>query len=201
MNQEEKLNILYNECIKELKSINIDILNNEIGEIKITISKRSNKRYGCCKQELPNKDTKYYEIIGRRRYIRYAKYKKHTIEISKWVMELDERIIKNTIIHEIIHCMPYCNNHGKQFKEYAKYINNKLGYNISRIGNKQEDFEKSNVKYNEKVKYNYKIVCEKCMQNFYRQRLNRYFERRYRCGKCGGKFIVYKVTEVKNEKN
>ena len=29
--------------------------------------------------------------------------------------------IKNTIMHEIIHCFPYCNNHGSEFKKYAKY--------------------------------------------------------------------------------
>ena len=107
-------------------------------------------------------------------------------------MELDERIIKNTIIHEIIHCMPYCNNHGEQFKKYAEYINSKLGYNISRIGNKKEDYKNSNIEYREEKRFNYKIVCEKCNQTFYRQRLNKYFQLKFRCGKCGGKFFVYK---------
>ncbi len=48
-------------------------------------------------------------------------------------MQLDKNIIKNTIMHELIHCMPYCNNHGAEFKKYARYINEKLGYNISRV--------------------------------------------------------------------
>lgn len=48
-------------------------------------------------------------------------------------MQLNKSIIKNTIMHEIIHCMPYCNNHGKEFKKYAKYINKNLGYDISRV--------------------------------------------------------------------
>ena len=196
MSQDEKLNILYNECVDELRNIGIDVLNNDIGEITIKISKRNNKRYGCCRQELPDKTTKYYEKIGRKKYIRYARYGKHTIEISKWVMELHEKVIKNTIVHELIHCMPYCNNHGEQFKKYSEYINNKLGYNITRIGNKKEDYENSNIKYNEEEKINYKIICEKCKQTFYRQRLNRYFEQKYRCGKCGGKFIVYKRKEI-----
>ena len=53
---DEKLNKLYLECINELKNIGIDILNKElIGTIDIKISKRNNKRYGCCKQENPNK--------------------------------------------------------------------------------------------------------------------------------------------------
>lgn len=131
---ESKLNKLYLECLEELKSIGINLgNNNDFGKVGIHISKRCNKRYGACKQEEPDKDTMYVEKIGRRKYIKYAKYNKHTIEISSWVMELDDKIIKNTIMHEIIHCMPYCNNHGKKFKEYARYINQELGYDISRV--------------------------------------------------------------------
>lgn len=131
---EDKLNRLYLECLEELASIGIEVEDRvEFGKIEIHISKRHNKRYGVCKQEEPDLSTKYIEKIGRRKYIKYAKYNKHTIEISPWVMELDDGIIKNTIMHEIIHCLPYCNNHGEKFKEYAIYINQKLGYDISRV--------------------------------------------------------------------
>lgn len=134
MNKEHKLNTLYQQCINELASIGINIQNNkDIGNIQIHISKRNNKRYGACKQEEPDTSTMYVEKIGRRKVIRYLKYKKHTIEISPWVMDLDDSIIKNTIMHEIIHCMPNCNNHGRTFKQYSKYINQKLGYDISRV--------------------------------------------------------------------
>ena len=108
-------------------------------------------------------------------------------------MQLDESIIKNTIMHEIIHCMPYCNNHGEQFKKYAEFINNTLGYNINRVGNRQEDYKKSNIEYNKKETYNYKIVCKKCGQAIYRKRLNKSFIRKYRCGICKGKFEVIKL--------
>lgn len=131
---EEKLNKLYLECITELKGIGIDIISHkEIGEIDITISKRNNKRYGVCKQDDPDKSTKYIEVQRRHKMIKYGIYKKHHIEISPWVMELEDSIIKNTIMHEIIHCMPYSSNHGEPFKKYAKYINEKLGYDISRV--------------------------------------------------------------------
>ena len=115
---EEKLLKLYNDCVQELKNIGIDVLNTEqIGTINISISKRNNKRYGCCKQEEPDIKSKYIEKIGRKRIIKYAKFNEHHIEISPWLLELEEDIIKNTIIHEIIHCFPYCNNHGEQFKK------------------------------------------------------------------------------------
>ena len=136
---ELKLQRLFDECKSELYSIGIDLNNEQIGDITIGIGKRNCKRYGCCKQESPIKSTKYTERVGRNRYVRYGRYKSHKIEISKWVMELNEDIIKNTIMHEIIHCFPNCSNHGEDFKKYAKYINTKLGYDISRLGNKKQD--------------------------------------------------------------
>lgn len=189
---QEKLNRLYQESINELKSIDIDIINNpDIGKINIGFAKRNTKRYGCCRQEDPDINTCYYEKRGRRRYKKYAKYSTHNIEISKWVMELNDSIIKNTIIHEIIHCMPYCNNHGFEFKKYAKFINEKLGYNIATLGNKEEDYKKSNLEYIKEIKkYNYKIVCERCGEVYYRMRLNRGLLKKYRCGKCRGKLIL-----------
>ena len=191
---EQRLEIIYNKCLEELKSIGIDVLNStQIGTIDISLSKRNNKRYGCCKQEEPDVRTKYIEKVGRKRIIRYAKFNKHHIEISPWLLELDEEIIKNTILHEIIHCFPYCNNHGAEFKKYAKYINEKLGYNISRVGNKKEDYIKSNVEYEEKEQFNYHIKCTNCGQSFFRKRLSRNFTRKYRCAKCKGKLQVENI--------
>ena len=189
-----KLIELYNQCLEELKNIEIDILNiDNIGTIDVKLSKRNNKRYGCCKQEDPNKASKTIQKVGKRRYIKYGIFNKHHIEISPWVMELDEEIIKNTIIHEIIHCIPYCNNHGQEFKKYANYINKKLGYNISRLGNKKEDYLKSNAEYDEKEEYKYHIKCINCGQEFFRKRLNKYFKLKYRCAKCRGKFEIIEI--------
>ena len=187
MIMEEKLEILYKECIDELKSINIEFNPIIIGDIDIKLAPRKTKRYGCCKQEQP--DERSYQIIrrGHRRIKKYEKFWKHHIEISKWVMDLDEGIIKNTIIHELIHCLPNCNDHGDTFKKYSKYINSNLGYSISRLGNKEEDYKKSNLDYKEENKYKYKIVCQKCGQEIYRQRLNKKLLSRYRCGKCNGR--------------
>lgn len=191
---EEKLLLLYNECIEELRSIGIDILDkSSIGNIDISISSRSSKRYGCCKQENPDKKYKSVKKYRNRKVVTYEKYLNHHIYISKWVMGLDDKIIKNTIMHELIHCIAFCNNHGTKFKKYASYINEKLGYNITRLGNKEEDYKKSNLSYSDEEKYNYKIVCLKCGQSFYRKRLNNNFITKYRCGICRGKFSVYKL--------
>ena len=144
---------LYKECIQELNRIGINF---EDKEINIILSKRNNKRYGCCRLESPNCDYKNVTRKGFKYIIKYDDYKKYTIEISKWVLNLDESIIKNTIIHELLHCLPYCNNHGVKFKEYANIINRQLGYNISRVGNKKLDYEKSNIEYNKEKEEKYK---------------------------------------------
>lgn len=181
---EEKVLKLYRECINELNSIGIDILSKEVGSIDIKINNRSKKRYGACKQEEPDKRYLRKTRVGRKTIIQCDKFNKHHIEISKWVMELNDDIIKNTIIHELIHCMPYCNNHGKEFKEYCKLINEKLGYNISRVGNKEQDLKASNIEYEEKKpNYKYMIICTKCGQTFPRQRIAKNFIRKYRCRK------------------
>ena len=170
MNKQERLNKLYKECIDELNSININVEKNRTIELKINT--RSKKRYGCCKK------------ISKEKYL---------LEVSEWVMDLNEDIIKNTIMHEIIHCFPFCNNHGKEFKMYAKYINERLGYDISRLGNKKEDFAKSNIKYEEK-QYKYVIKCTNCGKLIYRNRLDRNFFRKYRC-KCGGKLLLKETRD------
>ena len=191
---EQKLNKLYLECVNELNKIGIDILNEkQYGKIIITISKRNNKRYGCCKQEKPDSNYKTISRIGRRKFVKYEKFNRHNIEISKWVLELEDNIIKNTIMHELIHCIPYCNNHGTEFKKYAYIVNSNYGYDISRVGNKKKDFEKSNIEYNEIEKYNYKIICKGCKQESYGQRLNKNFTRKFRCAKCGGRFEIVKL--------
>lgn len=188
---DEKLDKLFNECISELKSIGIDVKNNNVGEVNICLAKRNTKRYGCCKQKNPQ--SYHYEKRGKYKVKVYDKFEKNNIEISKWVMELDEKVIKNTIMHEIIHCFYGCNNHGVKFKKYAEYINDNLGYSISRVGNKEEDFKKSNIEYiPEKQNYKYKIICPGCGQIFYRQRLKKNFFKIFRCGKCKGKLYLEK---------
>ena len=191
---EEKLNRLYLECIKELNMVGIDILDEKYyGKIDISIAKRNNKRYGCCRQEEPDKRYKAIIKRGRKKIIRYERFNRHHIEISKWVLVLEDNILKNTIIHELIHCIPYCNNHGIEFKKYAKLINNAYGYDISRVGDKKRDYEKSNLEYNEGQKYNYRVVCKGCKQEFYRQRINKDFVKKYICGKCKSKFEVVRI--------
>lgn len=190
---EQKLSNLYNECIMELQSININLRNKEIvGNIDIKVTKRASKRYGCCKQEDPDEQYRIIQKRGRYKIVKYEKFQNHHIEISNWVMQLNDDIIKNTIIHELIHCIPFCNSHGKEFKRYANYINQKLGYHITTRGNIEEDYKASKLEYTEGNNYKYKIMCRNCGQIIYRKRLNSNLIKMYRCGKCKGKLELVK---------
>lgn len=180
----EKLKNLYNECIKELNSIGIEFNGKDIS---IKICTKSKRRYGCCRPEITKKNN-----VFEKKCRKINDFDKYTIEISDWVLQLDDDTIKNTIIHELIHCLPDCNNHGTYFKRYAQYINDELGYNISRLGNKKKDFLKNNIEYKEEKEYNYKITCEKCGNVFYRERIGKDFEKKYRCT-CLGKLKVEKI--------
>ena len=123
---EDKLYKLFDECVSELNKIGINLENNKVGNIDIKLSKRSTKRYGCCKQEEPDKNYKIIEKRGYRRIIKYEKFNKHHIEISNWVMQLNDEIIKNTIELEI--------------NEKEKIFNIKVSQNI-----KDEELIKYNI--------------------------------------------------------
>ena len=62
---------LFEDCKQELYNIGIDCEND--CDIDIGISKRNNKRYGCCKPEEPDKATKYYIYIKRKRNKKFVK--------------------------------------------------------------------------------------------------------------------------------
>lgn len=186
-----KLKKLYEKCILELKVLGLDFVDRqECGNITISTSKRMTGVYGRCKHTNPDLSTRYKEK-GK---IKVSKYNDHEITISKWVMELNEDIICNTIIHELIHCLPGCNNHGENFKKIAKYISSRTDYEIQRTGNAQEDHIKSNKDY-EKPKrkiqeYKYKVICQKCNQEFLRKRIDKAKFKKYRCAYCLGKFTI-----------
>lgn len=186
-----KLEMIYKLCINEMKSIGIDFGNSmEYGEISILLAKRKSQSYGICKHLDPDLTTKYIEK-GK---LKVRKYKRHEIYISKWVMELDDEIISNTIIHELIHCIPGCNNHGVNFKKIATYINDNTSYSIQRTGNIEEDYKKSNKEYvkieKKKQEYKYKIVCTNCKKEFFRVRVDKKKFKKYRCAYCLGKFKI-----------
>ena len=133
---------------------------------KVEINSRPKKRFGCC---------------------RFIEGKYH-IEISEFLLEGKDEGIKETLAHEVLHTCAGCQDHGKIWKEYAKRMNRRYGYNISRT----VSFEKMGIEEPEREPvFRYIIKCEKCGKEYPRQRFTCVMKKikAYRCG-CGGRLII-----------
>ena len=172
----QKLRRLVKESEKELQAIGLgDKLKSDI---EYTINYKAKKRLGqCCK--------------------------KQDINISSWLLEIgDDHDIKNTIIHEILHTFEDTIGHKEKWQYYARYVNNRTDYHITRTTSINKIYEKANkVRPIKEIHYRWKITCMKCGKVFYRQRINTKvlndFARGNRVHKyCGGN--DFKIVDIKN---
>lgn len=94
----------------------------------------------------------------------------YTITISKKYLEHSSaQSVHDTIMHEVLHSLPDCMNHGTIWKNYANKICMAIPkYNISRLSNDKEYGEY----INEITKYKYKIICKGCGATWKRQRMS-----------------------------
>ncbi len=181
-----KLIRLKNDCLKELQEIGI--IDKVAANITWRIDTRAKKRLGVCEKK--NKMTYTY----------------HTIGISDWVLKsFSDKDIKNTIMHELLHTINGCNNHGYNWQRYAELVNEKLGYEISRLANVEKLCEKNNINYEtfREQTRRYKIICKKCGKVFYQSRLGArtligYMNNNRRHIVCGGN--EFTIIDLKNHK-
>lgn len=104
---------------KECETMAIEA-NIEIGIISnIKINSRAKRRWGLC--------TKLADGT-------------FSIEISDQLLkdDVEEDALMNTVMHEILHTVDRCMNHGKKWKECAKIINRTYGMNIKRCTSAEE---------------------------------------------------------------
>ena len=166
LNKLEELASDYEIILRE--ELNIPIATN----ITYSINTRAKKRYGMCSLE-----DKYYTV--------------YHIEISSFLLdnEIDENndALINTLIHELLHTVEGCMNHGNKWQYYASIVKDKLGYDIKRTSNRSEYGLESYVP-KENIKYIFK--CENCGQIIRRRRKSNFtkYYNLYTCGVCNGKF-------------
>ena len=172
----QKLRRLVKESEKELQAIGLgDKLKSDI---EYTINYKAKKRLGqCCK--------------------------KQDINISSWLLEIgDDHDIKNTIIHEILHTFEDTIGHKEKWQYYARYVNNRTDYHITRTTSINKIYEKANkVRPTKEIHYRWKITCTKCGKVFYRQRINTKVLNDFKQGNrvhkyCGGN--DFKIVDIKN---
>lgn len=110
------------------------------------------------------------------------------INISEAVLkdDIDNQIALDVIMHELLHTVKGCFNHGAKWKKYAEYINWKLPqYNMRRVATKSDT---ALVIERKEPVYKFILRCTKCGQEIKRQKETKVVinYKRYRCGKCGG---------------
>lgn len=115
-----------------------DLLNKEI---RVAWGKRV-KAYGTCKRigKQPNGKI-LYEIQINKEYIAVG----------------NPKDVHNTIMHECIHCIDGCMNHGEKWKLAAKKVNDKFDFTpIKRTGH--DEAYQAIIE----TKYKYEAICNKC---------------------------------------
>ena len=166
----KNLNALFNECMDEVNSIGIDVE----PIIDVSVSYRAKKRFGEAKGLYRNG------------------VKVHTINISSEILrdEANVKAVKNTIIHEILHCTEGGHGHKGNWEYLANKVNRELGYHISRCSS-YESFVVDRPSENRAIEnYQYEFICKDCGQVIRRKRQSKFVNnyKNYRCGVCGGNF-------------
>jgi predicted SprT family Zn-dependent metalloprotease len=141
----------------------------------VSINTRAKKRFGQCR---------YNHATGT-----------YSINIARFILDddIEDKAVMETIIHEILHTVSGCMNHGKKWKSLGKIVEREFGYKITttdsyaKFSNRLAEERK--VERNTK-KHNYVFRCEDCGQTIYRERMSKFVQyyKHYRCGKCGGDF-------------
>lgn len=97
--------------------------------------------------------------------------------------------LQECMIHELIHTIPKCNNHGRNFKDMAIRIAYRYPeFNIQRE-TACEDF--SIIPYERSKKYI--ITCQKCGKQYYYAKKPKYHISTYKCTCCGSDNLEIKI--------
>lgn len=147
----EKIQEIFEFCKRLMNENNIPISKNIQNEI--VINTRLRKTLAICEK----------------------KGKNYVITFNSHIMETDKNILIQIMLHELIHTIKGCLNHGPKFKKYCKILNDKYGFNID------THFPAREITYTNMTIYRY--TCSKCHKQFFFYKNTKY----NRVCSCGGK--------------
>jgi len=157
-----RYNKLLQEVILEAKQLNIPISQNI--DPNVIINTRA-KRFGRCSR----------------------KSGKFIIELSSIFDKAEDKMAKQTLVHEILHTCPDSMNHQAIWKSHVSKMNRAYGYKIARTNSCENIGVEREISKNAK----YTIECQKCHNKSYKDRISGVIRtpEKYHC-KCGGRLIV-----------
>ena len=117
---------------------------------------------------------------------------KYLISVNeKYLRMANPESIHNTIMHVVIHSLPGCMNHGKEWQNAARRVN--ASYNFTPITRVHDLAEDKHYENYVKSNYHYSIECEKCHPKWsYMKKTKTYSackEGRARCS-CGSRIFI-----------
>jgi predicted SprT family Zn-dependent metalloprotease len=132
-----------------------------------------------------------FNMRAKGRYGRCSKLGKDEFEIQlnyEYAQVATLKDVIETVIHEVMHSIDGCMNHGRKWKYIAYLVRNKYGHNIERTG-KCEEYRALK---NETIDYKYMVKCNRCGVESKYQKKSKLINHpeKYRCGNCRGTLSV-----------
>lgn len=112
---------------------------------------------------------------------RFGEVISHTIEISK--MLKTEQIVRETVMHELIHVLCPFDGHGRIWKSIVKQVNDAYGYTITTTRKLTEEIVNMSDVYGS-------LTCDGCNHTYSIRKTKKVYvsPHLYRCT-CGGKLM------------
>lgn len=148
-------------CIKMLEDIGI---HPTVTPSQFTVNTRATKRFGQAKK---------------------ANGRWYNVNINHWLLDDNspQEGLENTVLHELLHTVDGCSGHTGKWLRLAQQVKSAYGYDITRTSTAEEKLginsknfrkeqaeKKAKRRANKPYPYKYKIVCEGCSTESYRQR-------------------------------
>ena len=111
--------------------------------------------------------------------------------------------IMNTIVHELLHMLPNCLNHGVVWKSYASVVFRKTGIDIQRLASREMTMAYTKARGTVKNTHTYQVECTQCHRRLgkkYKRKvdviasiINDPYQQRYVCPYCKTKKLIVKT--------
>lgn len=186
----KNLERIYDKCV--------DIMNEQgilhHAPYNVTVNNRFKRTWGRCVMES-----------------RYGGVKHYSIYVNPILLDdrNSDKGLEETLLHELIHTVDGCWNHGKKFQRLARQINNIYNYNIKTRSSENdkgisEECQSEIRERREKQRMNYKyaVTCKKCGNQYKYKNLTNVvkYPWMYRC-KCGGELYQSGDIHVYSARN
>lgn len=190
--ENEKITSLFNEVKAVTQSLYPEFFDGVYVELFID---SSTSHLGQCNWEY----TKRYSQFELKRAVREKtlRYKRVVILLSKYVFNMSDDEIRNTIVHEFGHMVSPGYNHDYFWENRANTIGKSFGVTCERLAGKNET-DQFHSAINKTGIYKYTVECPSCHTQWKFQRMCNTvkYPSKYHCVKCQKQLVLVTNNEL-----